>query len=118
MTLRQKVLAVTVSIIILITIIDLVRKRKLREEFSWLWIATGVVILVLAIWYQLLEYITVFIGAVLPVSTLFFFGIVFLILISLHFSVKISELTTKVKDVSQRVAILDTYIDDLKKKIQ
>lgn len=114
MLLRQKIMAVTVSLIILFTIIHLVRKRKLREEFSWLWILTGISILILAIWYQLLDYVSVLIGAFLPVSTLFFFGIIFLLCISLHFSVKISELTNRLKDVSQKVAIMELYVNELK----
>jgi len=118
MLIRQKILAITVSLIILFTIIHLIKKRKLREEFSWLWIITGIGIFVFAIWNQLLEHISILIGAVLPVSTLFFCGIVFLLCISLHFSVKISDLTNKLKDVVQRVAVMDLYISELREEIK
>jgi hypothetical protein len=85
----------------------------LREEYSWLWLLTGVVIVLLASWPGLLISITGLIGVVLPTSTLFFFGLLFLIIINLYFSTKISGLYDKVKDVSQEVAILKMELDRL-----
>ncbi len=111
MPLIQKIFALSVSIIILVIIIELVRRRKLREEYSLLWIITGISIIVLSSWYKLLLFITKMIGAVLPTSTLFLFSVLFLILISLHFSVKISMLTDKLKDVTQDVALLRAKVE-------
>jgi len=49
MPLRQKIFAFMLAVIILVAIFELVRKRKLREEYSWLWIITGFSIL-LVVW--------------------------------------------------------------------
>lgn len=111
MPLRQKVLAITLGVGLLILIFELVRRRKLREEYSWLWMLTGAVILILAIWYDLLLFITHLVGAVLPASTLFFFGIFFLVLINLYFSVKVSTLTSQIKKLAQEVAILNSRVE-------
>ena len=85
----------------------LVKKRKLREEYSWLWLLTGFVMLVLVLWYDLLLYITDLIGAVTATTTLFIFGIIFLILIALHFAIKISSLSDQVKNLAQQVSLLE-----------
>ncbi len=71
-----------------------------------MWILTGGVILILSLWYGLLRKITHLIGAALPTSTLFFFALIFLVLVSLHFSVKISGLTNQVKELTQAMALL------------
>jgi len=113
MTLRQQAFALVLSIGLLIFIVEMVRRRKLREEYSWLWIITAVTILVLSIWFGLLEWLTYLIGAVVPVSTLFMFGIVFLLIINIYFSMKISTLTTQVKNLAQRLAMLDSYLQEL-----
>lgn len=102
---RQKLLAAACGVGLLITIIELVRRRRLKEEYSVLWIAAGVVILVVGLNYSLLERITVFIGAGLTSSTLFFFGIFFVLALSLQFSVKISKLELQVKNLAQELAI-------------
>jgi hypothetical protein len=90
----------------------------LREEYSWLWIITAVTILVLSIWFGLLEWLTYLIGAVVPVSTLFMFGIVFLLIINIYFSMKISTLTTQVKNLAQRLAMLDSYLQELRAELR
>jgi len=98
-----------ISISIFIIIIELVRERKLREEYSWLWLFTGVALVILTIRYDLLVNLTHLLGAVLPTSTLFFCGLIFLMLICIQFSIKISTLTNQVKDLVQEVTLLKSY---------
>ena len=116
MPLRQKILAIFLSVGLIILIFELVRRKKLREEYSWLWMLTGVAIFILAIWYDLLIFITHFVGAVLPTSTLFFFGIFFLVLINLYFSVKVSTLSNQIKELAQKQALLESRIDEFLRK--
>lgn len=105
MTLRLKIFAVMIGVSLFIYIIELVRRRKLREEYAWLWLLTGLTIVLLSLWYDLLVMISVFLGGVLPSAILFLFGLIFLLLISLHQSVKISRLSDQVKTLSQEIAI-------------
>ncbi len=106
MPFNQKLLAAAMAAGLLIFIIDTVRRRKLREEYAWLWVLVGIVILALAIWQGLLELITGLLGIELPANTVFFFGLMFMVFINLHFSVKISELTNQVKRLAQEQAIM------------
>jgi len=110
---RQKIFAIIISLTLLIFIIELVRRKKLREEYSWLWLLTGAMILILALWYDLLQGITHLIGAGLPTSTLFFLGLVFLILIAVQFSVKVSELNNQVKNLAQENGLLKNRVEEL-----
>jgi len=115
MSFRIKIVTFVVCIAMLLLIIDLVRRRKLREEYSQLWFATWFGILILMVWFDLLKWVSHLIGAVSNVSTLFLFAFMFLILISLHFSVVISKLTNRIKDLSQQHAILQNELESLKK---
>lgn len=103
---RQKILAAVCAVALLATIIELVRRRKLKEEYSLLWILAGVAILVVGLNYSLLVALTRFIGAGWTSSTLFFFGIFFVLALSLQFSVKISALENRVKNLAQQLAIV------------
>ena len=105
MLLHQKIFATIASLAIFVVIIYLVKKGKLREEYSWLWLLTGAVVLVLVIWYDLLLFLTKLIGAVTPTTTIFIFGIVFLMFISLHFAIKISSLSDQVKNLAQKLSL-------------
>ena len=117
MPIRNKMVALIFGIGMLIIIIDLVRRRKLREEYSWLWLMTGGGILLLTLWFDLLKWVTHLVGAIMPSSTIFLFAFLFLIFISLHFSVVISRITDRNKELAQRYAILEMEHDELKKKV-
>lgn len=116
MTIRQKFFALIMCIAVFIFILEMVRRRKLREEYSWLWLLTGFVMIMLVAWYDLLVFITHVIGAVLPTTTLFLFGVLFLLLICLHYSIKISTLTDQVKKLAQELAILQEEIKEHRTK--
>ncbi len=103
---RQKVLALVFGITLLLVIIELVRRRRLKEEYSWLWILAGVAVLILGMSHTALMAVTRFIGAGFPASTLFFFGIFFVLALSLQFSVKVSRLENDVKNLAQELALL------------
>ena len=116
MPIQQKIFAISTSIALFIVIIDLVRRRKLREEFSWLWLLTGVMVIILAAWYDFLRLITGLIGAVVPTTTLFLFSVIFLMVINLYYGTKISSLHDRVKDLAQNVAILQSEVQRLADK--
>jgi hypothetical protein len=117
MPIRNKIVALAVGVGLLLIIIELVRRRKLREEYSWLWLLTGAVILLLTVWFDLLKWITHLVGAVMPSSTIFLCAFVFLILISLHFSVVISRLTDRNRELAQRFALLDLEVRELRERL-
>lgn len=111
---KQQILAIAVAFLVLVLIFDLVRKRRLREEYSWMWLLTGVLVMVAAFWYDFLRFLTWAIGAGQPTSTLFFFGLIFVILLCLQFSVRLSRLTGQVKNLAQEMAILRAERDELR----
>jgi hypothetical protein len=115
MPLRQQIFALIVCLAVFVFTIDMVRQRRLREEYSVLWLATSLVMFVLVIKYDWLEALTYFIGAGLPTTTLFIGSIIFLMLISVQFSIKISRLTNQVKDLAQDNALLRGEVERLKK---
>ncbi len=111
MDVRQRILAAVCGIGLLILIIELVRRRKLREEYSVLWLLAGVLIVVFGLVHSLLAWVTQFIGAGWTSSTLFFFGILFVVLLCLQFSVKISALENRLKNLAQQLSLLEARKD-------
>jgi hypothetical protein len=107
----QKVFAIIASLLIMALVVELVRRRKLREEYSWLWLLTGGIIILLVVWYEPLVFITHLIGAIAPTTTLFIFGFLFLMLISLHYSIQISKLSHQVKEMAQQLTLLKGQVE-------
>ncbi|HET9596462.1 MAG TPA: DUF2304 domain-containing protein [Anaeromyxobacteraceae bacterium] len=112
MTGLQQVFAILLAVATLGGIVELVRRRKLKEEYALLWILTAVGMIVLASWYELIEVLTRVIGAVTPTTTLFIFALFFLLTISVHFSIVISRLTEQVRRLTQELAIHEATAGD------
>ena len=111
MPLQQQIFALIVSALVFVIVIDMVRKRRLREEYSVLWLLTSVLMFVLVFRYEWLVSLTDLIGAGLPTTTLFLSSIIFLMLLSVQFCIKISQLTEQVKILSQENALMKREIE-------
>lgn len=101
-----RVIGIVGSLALLVLILELVRRRQLKEEYTVLWVLTGVVLLVLAAWEGLLRMIAEAVGASSEASMLYFFGILFGMLLLLHFSVRVSRLERRVISMMQEIALL------------
>jgi hypothetical protein len=100
------VLAISASLVLLLYILEMVRRRKLREEYSILWLFGSIVILVLSIKRDWLEWASQAVGIYYPPSFLFLVGILFIMLILIHFSITISKLYQMNKKIAQELALL------------
>jgi hypothetical protein len=118
MSVHQQIFALIVALSVFVVIIDMVRKRRLREEYSVLWLATSVLMFVLVFRYEWLISLTNLIGAGLPTTTLFLFSIIFLMLLSVQFCIKISRLTDQLKNLSQENALMKLEIETLAQNAQ
>lgn len=101
-----KILAVAGSGAVLIVVVELIRRGKLKERYSLLWLLAGGILLVLSSSRYLLESISHLLGIFYPPSFLFLLAFLFLLLITLHFSVVISGLSEKNKKLAQEIALL------------
>ena len=100
-----RIIAIVGSLALLVFIVELVRRHRLKEEYSVLWVTTALVLLALALSGGLLERLMHAIGAISQASTLFFFGIVFVVFLLLHFSVRVSKLERRLTATIQEVAL-------------
>jgi hypothetical protein len=101
-----KLLAIAGSGALMIVVIELIRQGRLKERYSLLWLLAGGVLLVLSLSRSLLEMVSRLIGIFYPPSLLFLLAFLFLLLITLHFSVVISGLTEKNRQLAQEIALL------------
>lgn len=101
-----RIIAIAGSVALLLFIVELVRRRRLKEEYSVLWVATALALLLLAAWGGLLRDLAHLVGADSQASTLYFFSIIFIAFMLLHFSVRVSNLERRVVVLLQEVALL------------
>jgi hypothetical protein len=111
MATSTRVVALLGATLLFGTVLEAVRRRRLLEEFTPIWMGCAIAILALAFSFDLLVWITDLLGAWTPSSTVFFLGLAFLMAISLSYAIRLSTLSTRVKILSQELAVLRAEID-------
>jgi hypothetical protein len=110
--LRISIAATVVSVVLLLVVFELIRSRRLRERYALLWLATGVVLVALAAWRGGLNTIARWLGvSTYPPAVLFAVGLLFVILVLLHYSTVISRLSDQNTILAQRLALLESRLD-------
>ncbi|MEB3187519.1 MAG: DUF2304 domain-containing protein [bacterium] len=107
MSWQVKLVALAIAAALLGIVFELVRTRRLREEYSVLWFLTGITIVLMTVFFEVLVWLTRLLGSVYPSSIFFFFALVFLMAISLHYAIRVSRLTSQLKNLAQKVALLE-----------
>ena len=115
---RTIVITLGAAAVLLISVLELVRRRRLREQYSILWLLTSIVILILASNRVLLDLLARAMKIAYPPSALFVVLLGFLLLITLHFSTVISRLTRDNESLAQEIAILRVQVRDLDKRLE
>ena len=104
---RVQIVAVVVSGLLLLGLLELVRQRRLLERYALLWMFSALVLLVLAVWTGLLETLADAVGIKYAPSALFVIAFGFILILLLHFSVAVSRMADQNKILAQRLALLE-----------
>lgn len=115
MSWQVKLLSLAIGSGLLLVIFELVRHRKLREEYSLLWFLTGASIIGLTLCFDVLIWMTNALGSVYPASIFFFFALTFLMAISLHYAVRVSKMAMQMKNLAQKLALLEGELHELRR---
>lgn len=104
---RITLVSLIVSTVLLLLVLELVRRRRLQERYSLLWLATGGSLLLLAAWSSLLNRISDSLGIRTPSNALFVVAAGFFLAVLLHFSIAMSRLSEQTSRLAQRLAMLE-----------
>jgi hypothetical protein len=114
---RLNGVAIVGSALLLLVILELIRRRYLRERYALIWIILGTLFLIISIRMDILYGLAQVLGFSVPSNALFFFGILFLLLISLGLGVITSRLAEKNRVLTQELVLLKKRFDDLEKDL-
>lgn len=113
---RVDIVSIVLSTGLLCVIVELVRRRALSERYSLLWLLTGSVLIGLSVWRGALELVARALGIYYAPSALLLVAVGFILLILLHYSLVISKLTERTKDLAQQYAILAARLEELEEE--
>jgi len=111
---RIQFVALAVSIVLLLAVLELVRRRKLTEEYSFLWILSSLALLALSIRREILHATAAWLGVYYPPILLVMLLILMVFVASLCFSVIVARQREQIDRFIEDTAILAAEIRDLR----
>lgn len=112
---RVQLVAIVVSSILVLTVVELVRRRKLVEEYSLVWIVGALLLLGLSIWRRVLDRAAQLLGVYYPPSLLLLLLVVLVFVALLWFSVVLSRQRRQIDRLIEQTAILEAELRDAHK---
>ena len=104
--LRAQYIGVAISLVFLFFIIELIRKRHLKESHAIIWLFFGVLLLVLSLWREALDKTSFFLGIAYPPALLFIVLILGLLLVMIQYSIVITKLSLRLNRLTQEMGII------------
>ena len=111
-----QVVAVAVSLGFLLAVLELVRRRRLTEEYSFLWIGFALLLLVLSLWREILHAVARWLGVYYPPAVLLLALLLFVFVASLYFSVVISRQRRQIERLVEDLAILAAEVREARQE--
>lgn len=113
--LMHRIIALGLAAAVVVTTVEMIRRRKLREEYAMLWLGTSMILTVLAIFPQIPFWLNRALGInYLTMLTLSCF--LFLAMIVMHYATAISRDTEHIRQLAQQVALLKEEVEKLREQ--
>ena len=117
MSLAARLLLIAWGIAITVFVTNLVRTRKLKEEYALLWLFTGVVLILLPVVIDLLDALSFALGITYPPAFIGLVAAICILFILFQFSTSISRFSDRTKVLTQEVAILQERVRRLEAEL-
>ncbi len=108
---RIQIVMVIVAIVFIASVLELIRRRRIKEEYSLLWLLAGVVVLTLSIFRSFLEDVAAAMGIYYAPSAMFLVAGLLGMALGLHVTAVISRLSDQNRILAERLALLEHAVE-------
>ena len=112
MSFRLQIVIIVATVIALLYLIRQIFRKKLDIKYGIIWLGMSIIIMLFAVWPNLLGKLSDLMGIASPVNMLFFVGLILLIMAIYVLSRSVGMLMDKVRRMSQEIAILNKKLND------
>ena len=113
-TYHLQIVAIIASFLFLGLILFLIHRKKIKEEYSLIWLLISIIFIVFSFWRDGLEYMAKILGVSYPPAALFMILTIAIFLILIEFSIIISKQSDKSKTLAQEIGLLKQELEELK----
>lgn len=107
------VLGIVAAVLAILAIVELMRRKTLRERHAVWWLVGGVLALIIAVFPQTLTWAAQLVGIAIPTNLVFFVAIALLFLVSLQYGAELTRVEDKLRHLAEQSAFHDDRLRQL-----
>lgn len=111
--LTQYIFGILAALFVLAVVIEMLRRRRLRERHAVWWLLAGVLALVIGIFPQTLRWASDLVGIEIPTNLVFFVSLVLLFFVCLQHSAELTELEAENRALAEALVLLDLRVRNI-----
>jgi hypothetical protein len=115
---KIQLISILGSVLLITFILSLIRYKKLKEEYSLLWLIFSFLFLILSVWKQGLDWFAGLMGIAYAPAALFLILIMIIFIIMIEFSIIISKQSEWIKQTAQDIGLLKLEMDELQNQLK
>ncbi|KQW07857.1 hypothetical protein ASC66_02495 [Leifsonia sp. Root4] len=116
MSLASYIFGIAAALLTLIVVIEMLRRRRLRERHAVWWLVAGVLALLIGIFPPVLEWAAGIVGVEVPTNLVFFVSVLILFLVCIQHSAELTDLEDKTRVLAEQSALQDLRIEALESR--
>lgn len=117
MTTATYILGALTALITLGVVIEMLRRRRLRERHAIWWLLAGTLALIVGVFPNVLGWAAGLIGVTVPLNLVFFVSVAVLFLVCIQHSAELTDLEAKIRILAETSALQEMRIDALEKRL-
>ena len=107
----QYILGITASVATFAIVIEMLRRRRLRERHAGWWIVAGLFAIVISVFPDTLRFASEILGFEVPVNLVFFLSLFILFLVALQHSSELTQLESHNRSLVERLIVLELKVE-------
>ena len=117
MTVATYIFGVLSALLTLGVVVEMLRRRRLRERHAVWWLIAGTMALVIGVFPAVLEWAADLIGIEVPLNLVFFVSVAVLFLVCIQHSAELTDLEAKTRTLAEHVALQQLRIEALEARL-
>lgn len=105
MTLTAYIFGIAAAVLTLLVVIEMLRRRRLRERHAIWWLLAGVFALVVGVFPVTLDWLASLVGIDVPTNLVFFVSIAVLFLVCIQHSAELTKIEGQTRVLAEQVAL-------------
>jgi hypothetical protein len=113
-----RVLSIITAVLVLLVVLEMMRRRKLREKYAGIWLFLAIGVVILGAVPGVMPYMAGLLHFKTPSNFVLFLALGVLGLVALHLSTEVGHLEEEVRTSVEETALLRCELEDTKRELE